>query len=173
MNGNCHFVYGAATGSMLALNVANIATVLPNVTATPETATLLVLGGLIGGIFPDIDNPSSHMGQLSAPVSTVIGAINKKMGKIGSNHRGILHDPFVYIAGLVLCYFFFPPMIGFFLGCLSHLFLDIFNGKGIPCGPIKRISIARIDGSSPAAIAITWVCIFFVLVIGILLKVFI
>ena len=39
MNGNCHFVYGAATGSMIALNVANIATVLPNATATPETAT--------------------------------------------------------------------------------------------------------------------------------------
>lgn len=173
MNGNCHFVYGAAVGTAVAINLSNIATVLPNVTTTPEMATLCIMGGLLGGIFPDIDNPSSHMGQLAAPVSTVIGAINKKLGKTGANHRGVLHSLIVYIAGLVLSYFFFPPIIGFFIGCLSHLFLDMFNGKGISCGPIKRISVARIDGNSPAAIAITWICIFFILVIGILLKIFI
>ena len=82
MNGNCHFLYGAAVGTAIAVNLNHIVTILPNVTATPETATLLIMGGLIGGIFPDIDNPSSHMGQLSAPVSTVIGAINNKVGKL-------------------------------------------------------------------------------------------
>ena len=170
MNGNCHFIYGAAVGTALAANADKIATVLPAVTNTPETATLFILGGLIGGIFPDIDNPSSHMGQLSAPVSTIIGAINKKLGKVGSNHRGILHDPITYLIGLVLCYLFFPPMIGFFIGCLSHLFLDLFNYKGIPCGPFKRLSIAKIDGSSAAGIVLTWVCVFFVVGIGLLCK---
>ena len=131
MNINCHFVYGAAVGSMLALNIATVSNAIPNITNTPETATLFVLGGVLGGIFPDIDNPSSHMGSLSAPVSTIIGKINEKLGKVGSNHRGILHDPTVYIAGLILSYLFFTPLIGFFIGCLSHLFLDMFNPKGI------------------------------------------
>ena len=68
MNGNCHFVYGAAVGSMLALNLDKISTAI-HINNSAETATLLVLGGLIGGIFPDIDNPSSYMGKLSSPVS--------------------------------------------------------------------------------------------------------
>ena len=102
------------------------------------------------------------MGQLAAPVSTVIGAINKKLGKVGSNHRGILHDPITYTIGLVLCYFFFTPMIGFFLGCMSHLFLDLFNGKGI--------SLARIDGSSTAGVVFTWVFVFIAVAIGCVVK---
>lgn len=170
MNGNCHFIYGAAVGTALAANADKIATVLPAVTNTPETATLFILGGLIGGIFPDIDNPSSHMGQLAAPVSTIIGAINKKLGKVGSNHRGILHDPITYLIGLVLCYFFFPPMIGFFIGCLSHLFLDMFNAKGIPFFFIKRIRLAKIESGSAASIVLTWLCIVFVIAIALIFK---
>ena len=104
MNGNCHFVYGATVGSMVALNIDKISMVLPHIAYSPETATLFVLGGLLGGIFPDIDNPSSYIGKLAAPISTLIGAINKKLGKVGANHRGILHDPIIYIIGLVLSY---------------------------------------------------------------------
>ena len=33
MNGNCHFVFGAACGTMLAVNADKIETVLPNITA--------------------------------------------------------------------------------------------------------------------------------------------
>lgn len=171
MNGNCHFVYGAAVGSMVAVNMDNIATILPHVTSSPETATLFILGGLIGGIFPDIDNPSSFMGQLAAPVSTIIGAINKKLGKVGSNHRGILHDPITYLAGLVLCYFFFPPMLGFFIGCLSHLFLDAFNAKGIPFLLFKKIRLAKIESGSVASIVFTWICVALVLIIGFTCKI--
>ena len=173
MNGNCHFMYGATVGAMVAINMGNIATVLPHITSSPETATLLVLGGLVGGIFPDIDNPSSFMGQLAAPVSTVIGAINKKMGKIGSNHRGILHDPITYIAGLILCYFFFPPMIGFFIGCLSHLFLDAFNPKGIPFFFIKKIRLAKIESGSMLSVGFTWACIIIALIIGFVCRIYI
>ena len=32
MNINCHFVYGAAVGSMLALNIATISNAIPNIT---------------------------------------------------------------------------------------------------------------------------------------------
>jgi len=170
MNGNCHFIFGAAVGSALAMNLDKISTVLPNITATPETATLFVLGGLIGGIFPDIDNPSSHMGKLSAPVSTIIGKINKLLGKVGANHRGILHDPLIYLVGLVLSYFFFPALIGLFIGCISHLFLDMFNPKGIPFFLFKKVSIANIDSGSFTSVIFTWILVFVSVAIGCIVK---
>ena len=169
MNGNCHFVYGATVGSMLALNLDKISTAV-NINNNAETATLLVLGGLIGGIFPDIDNPSSYMGKLSSPVSTIIGWINKKLGKVGANHRGILHDPSIYLLGLFLSYKFFSPLIGFFIGCLSHVFLDMFNPKGVPCLICRRISLGKFDSGDSNSITFTWFCVFITLGIGLWLK---
>lgn len=171
MNGNCHFVHGAAVGSMLALNIATVSNAIPNITNTPETATLFVLGGVLGGIFPDIDNPSSHMGSLSAPVSTIIGKINEKLGKVGSNHRGILHDPTVYIAGLILSYLFFTPLIGFFVGCLCHLFLDMFNPKGIPFLFFKRIRLGKFKSGEIGSIVFTWFCVIVTITVGVICKV--
>lgn len=170
MNGNCHFIYGATIGSMVALNMDKISTVLPHITNTSETATLFVLGGLIGGIFPDIDNPSSYMGKLSAPVSTVIGTINKKLGKVGANHRGILHDPIIYIIGLILSYIFLPALIGLFVGCISHLFLDMFNPKGIPFCFVKKVSIGKFDSGSTSSVIFTWINVFLCIILGCVLK---
>ena len=170
MNGNCHFVFGAAVGSMVALNMNTLSTILPNITVSSETATLFVLGGLVGGIFPDIDNPSSHMGKLSAPLSTAIGFINKLLGKVGANHRGILHDPTVYIVGLILSYIFCPALVGFFVGCMSHIFLDMFNPKGVPCILFKRISLGNINSGSTASIIFTGFCIAIVVAIGFMIK---
>lgn len=170
MNGNCHFIYGATIGSMVALNIDKISTVLPHITNTSETATLFVLGGLIGGIFPDIDNPSSYMGKLSAPVSTVIGTINKKLGKVGANHRGILHDPIIYIIGLILSYIFLPALIGLFVGCISHLFLDMFNPKGIPFCFVKKVSIGKFDSGSTSSVIFTWINVFLGIILGCVLK---
>lgn len=143
MNGNCHFVYGAAVGTTVVVNLDMVSSVLPQITNTPETATLFILGGLLGGIFPDIDNPSSHMGKLAAPLSTIIGAVGRLHGKVGSNHRGILHDPTVYIIGLLLSYMYIPSLTGFFVGCLSHLFLDMFNPKGIPFLMFHRLHLGN------------------------------
>ena len=170
MNGNCHFIYGAAVGSMAAMNSEKLSYILPNITNTPETATLFILGGLIGGIFPDIDNPTSYMGKLSAPIATLIGFINEKLGKTGYNHRGILHDPTVYIAGLILSYFFMTPLVGFFLGCLSHIFLDMFNPKGVPFLFFKKISLAKFKSGEIGSIIFTWICIVVAVSIGIAFK---
>lgn len=171
MNGNCHFIFGAAVGSMVALNLGAISTVLPQVTNTPETATLMVMGGLLGGIFPDIDNPSSHIGQLSAPVSTIIGKVNKLCGKKGANHRGILHDPFIYLIGLVCVYFGFAPLLGFLLGCFSHIFLDMFNPKGIPLFfGLFNLSLAKFKSGELSSIIFTWICVFITLIVGITLH---
>ena len=169
MNGNCHFIYGAAVGSALALNLDKISSIT-SINNSPETATLFILGGLVGGIFPDIDNPNSYMGHLSAPISTIIGEINEKLGKVGSNHRGILHDPIVYLIGLVLSYFFFSPLIGLFIGCLSHIFLDMFNPKGVPCLFVHRIRLGNFNSVDFGSVLFTWVCVFIVVGLGLMAK---
>ncbi len=171
MNGNCHFVFGASIGAALAMNVDLISTPFPNITATPETATLLVLGGLIGSIFPDIDNPNSYIGKLTTPVSTVIGHISEAFGKTGSHHRGVLHDLSVYVAGLVLSYMYFSPLIGFFIGCLSHLFLDMFNPMGIPVlFGVSKIHLGKIKSGSKESVIFTWIFSIAVLTLGILIN---
>ena len=48
MNGSCHFAYSLAIGSMLVVNLTMINELLPNITATRETATLLILSNILG-----------------------------------------------------------------------------------------------------------------------------
>lgn len=171
LNGNCHFVFGAALGTAIAVNVDSISAVLPNVTATPETATLFVLGGFLGGIFPDIDNPTSYMGKLSSPVSRWIGKVSAAFGKEGAHHRGIFHDGAIYILGLILSYLFFPPLIGFFIGCLSHIFLDMFNPSGVPfLLGVKHFHLGKIESGSKASALFTWLNVGLVAVAGTILK---
>ena len=167
MNGNCHFLFGAALSTAAVMNLEQINSYLPNVTATPETATLLILGGLIGSIIPDIDSSTSYIGKLAHPISKYINKISKCFGKEKEYHRGILHDPTLYIAGLVLSYLYFPPVIGLFLGCLSHLFLDMFNPAGISLFlGASRLSVAGIKSGSKFSIAFTWGLTLSVLAIG-------
>lgn len=171
MNGNCHFLFGLACGSMLALNTDKLSEILPNVTDTPETAMLFVLGGLTGGILPDIDNPSSHIGKLSVPVSTIIGKIQKMSRKTDGRHRGIFHNPTVYIMGLVLSYLYFSSLIGLFTGCLTHIFLDMFNPSGVPfLFGAKRLRLARIPSGSRESIILTRLFTAVVTVAGTALK---
>ena len=167
MDGNCHFIFGASLGSALAMNLDKITISFSQITNTSETLTLFILGGLIGGIFPDIDNPKSHMGKLSIPISSIIGKISESCGKKGVHHRGILHDPVVYIMGLVFSYLFFPPLIGFFIGCLSHLYLDMFNPVGIPfMFNTIRIHMGKLKSGSKESIIFTWINVFLVVGIG-------
>lgn len=173
MNGNCHFVYGAALGAAVVMNMDFISTALPNITSSPETATLFILGGLLGGIAPDIDNPKSFVGQLTAPISTAIGAVGKATGKTGSHHRGVLHDPSIYIAGLILSYFYFSPLVGFMLGCLSHLWLDAFNPAGLPfLFGVRRIHLGKIKSGSKESVIFTWVNIILAIGLGIAFKMY-
>lgn len=171
MNGNCHFVFGAAVGTVLSINMGLIASALPNLAPSAETAVLFIMGGALGGVFPDIDNPSSYFGKLTSPLSKAFGSVGKLTGKTGKNHRGIMHDPIIYLAGLALCYFYFTPLVGFFAGCLSHLFLDMFNPSGIPfLFGVARLHLGKIESGSKAAIAFTWTAVIFVLVVGLLIK---
>ncbi|MEE5994804.1 MAG: metal-dependent hydrolase [Oscillospiraceae bacterium] len=171
MNGNCHFGFGAVCGSMLALNLDKIGNVLPDLNNAQEMAVLFVIGGLLGGIFPDIDNPESYMGKLTAPVSVWIGKIGELTGKTGKFHRGILHDPIVYLIGLYLSYCYYPALCGFFTGCLSHLFLDLFNPSGIPfLFGIKHLHLGKIRSGSKESIIFTWIMSAVILIAGMLAK---
>ena len=171
MNGNCHFVFGAALGSAFAMNTDKLEKILPNLTDSPETATLFVLGGLIGGIFPDIDNPVSHIGKLTVPLSTVIGKFGEMAGKTGPKHRGVLHEPIVYISGLILSYIFCPSLVGLFLGCISHLYLDMFTPAGIPFFSKRRLRLARIKSGSQQSINFTWLNVIIVVMLGIMISI--
>lgn len=171
MNGNCHFMYGATIGTALVMNMDKVSEFLPCLSPSVETATLFILGGLIGGIFPDIDNPVSYVGKLTVPVSKLFGFCGKLTGKTGKNHRGIMHDPIIYLIGLYLCYFHFTPLVGFFIGCLSHLFLDMFNPSGIPfLFGIKHIRLMKIPSGSRESVIFTWLNVVLVLVIGFAVK---
>ena len=137
MNGNCHFIFGASVGALSSVLLQTDAT---------QTA-LMVSTCLIGSIFPDIDNPNSNFGQLTKPVSTIIGKIHKAEGKKAYQHRGILHSLTLYSVGLILSYLFFPYLLGFFVGALSHIFLDMFSPSGVPVFLFRRIRLARVPSS--------------------------
>lgn len=180
MNGNCHFVFGVSTATALALNIDKIEnlmqTYLPidGMGIDETTITLFVLGGLLGSIFPDIDNPKSHFGQLTKPLSTVIGKIGEQFGKTGCRHRGIFHDLMIYVIGFVLTILYFPPLIGFFTGCLSHLFLDCFNPMGIPCLFTRRgIHLGKMYADSTSAIVFSYAVSIISLVAGVVCYVWV
>lgn len=170
MNGNCHFIFGAALGTAFAMNTDKLETALPHLTNSPETATLFVLGGLIGGIFPDIDNPVSYIGKLTVPVSSVIGKFGELAGKTGPMHRGILHEPVVYLTGLILSYIFCPSLVGLFLGCISHLYLDMFTPAGIPVFfGVKHFRLAKIKSGSQQSVIFTWLNVCAAILIGLMI----
>lgn len=171
MNGNCHFMYGATIGTVLAMNMDKLSEYLPCLSSSMETTTLFVLGGLIGGIFPDIDNPVSYVGKLTAPVSKFFGFFGKLTGKSGKNHRGIMHDPIMYLIGLYLSYVYFTPLVGFFIGCLSHLFLDMFNPSGVPfLFGVKHIRLMKIPSGSRESVIFTWLNVVLAFVLGFTVK---
>ena len=173
MNGNCHFVFGASTATALALNIdkiANLITVNTNLSGlevNETTVTLFVMGGLLGSVFPDVDNPNSLFGKMSAPLSTVIGKVGASFGKTGTHHRGIFHDLLIYLIALTLSVLFFPPLIGFFVGCLSHILLDSFTPMGIPCLFTKRgIHLGKINSGSTTAVVFSYVLSMICLTLG-------
>lgn len=168
MNGNCHFIFGLTVGTMCAINLEDISTILPNIANTNSNAVLFIIGGILGGILPDMDNPKSFMAQMSEPFSKVVCKIGKMFHRGGKYHRGILHDPLVHLVGLVLAYFFCPPLVGVFVGGISHIFLDIFNPVGLPLlFGAKYISIGNIKSGGKNAILFTYTNAVIILLIGV------
>lgn len=100
----------------------------------------------------------------------------KKLGKFAGRtkekHRWLMHDPSGYILLLFYSYFYFPSVLGLFLGVFSHLWLDLFNPSGIPIlFGVKHIRLGKINSGSKASEIFTWINVIFILVIGIILKI--
>ncbi|WP_442970750.1 metal-dependent hydrolase [Romboutsia sp. CE17] len=96
----------------------------------------------IGSLFPDIDHPQSYLGKRYSLISNLI---HKKF-----SHRGFTHSLlFIYLLiflslvfnlSIRLFYhsfyayfkiYIFSIQIGFILGCISHIFFDMFNPTGV------------------------------------------
>ena len=148
MNGNCHFVLG------MGVSATAILLTEPNI----DMASGLTAMILLGSIFPDIDNPTSHFGQLTKPISTIIGKIGEAVGKSEYNHRGVFHDIFLYGIGLVFCIYYKLALMWFFIGTLSHLFLDSLTKAGIPIMLGQgRFRLAKFKSGDKGSIICTWI----------------
>ncbi len=126
---------GALTGLMVA------ATICTPVSMSLSTMFLCLLANQIGGITPDIDQPTAPFWR-NLPVGGIIGSIiNKMLG----GHRFITHSllgfaAFGWLARLLLD--FLQPIMphansgyiwwSFVIGMLSHLLLDTLTKEGVP-----------------------------------------
>lgn len=168
MNGNCHLLFGTAVGSMCALNVGYINTIVPTIQNTPETMALFVLGGIVGSVLPDIDNSSSYVAKLCYPLGKPFSAMQKLQNKQEWQHRGVMHDLGIYLVGLFLAINYLPCLIGLFIGLISHVFLDCFNPAGVPfLFGVKHIHLGRIRSGDKKAVTFCIILTVIVLVLGI------
>lgn len=132
----------------------------PPHTVTLATALVAVLANLIGGIAPDIDQPTAPFWR-NLPVAGYFGRI---FGAVIGGHRFLTHSligvaAVGYLVHLFLA--FIHPLIpavdiqlvwwAFMIGMVSHLIMDTFTKEGVPWllpipfkfgfPPIKRLRI--------------------------------
>ena len=113
----------------------------PLITVSLATALVAILANQIGGILPDIDQPTAPLWK-NLPEGKIFGKIvDKSLG----GHRFITHSLiglviFGFLAKLLLS--FLHPIMGevnnnlvwwaFMIGFLSHLVMDSFTKEGVP-----------------------------------------
>jgi inner membrane protein len=129
-------------------------------TMTLSTALLAVLANQIGGIAPDIDQPTAPLWR-NLPIGRIVGKVTDKF--LGG-HRFLTHSLlglalFSALAALLLK-FLHPILLhtdshllwwAFVIGMLSHLVMDTFTKEGVPWllpipikfgfPPVKRLRI--------------------------------
>ncbi len=110
-------------------------------TVTLATAIMAVLANLVGGITPDIDQPTAPLWR-NLPVGKYFGKI---FDNIAGGHRFLTHS----VLGLVIFGFlihflliFLDPIMrsvdiglvwwAFMIGMLSHLVMDTLTKEGVP-----------------------------------------
>lgn len=118
-----------------------VAMVYPPQSMTLATVLVALLANQIGGIAPDIDQPTAPFWR-NLPVAGLLG---RTMGKLLGGHRFLTHSLFgVWLLGWLgnwLLIFLQPIMpkvdIGivwwaFMIGIISHLIMDTFTKEGVP-----------------------------------------
>lgn len=125
-----------------------------------STLLVAILANQMGGIAPDIDQPTAPFWR-NLPIGGVIGRI---IDKLLGGHRFITHSLlglvlFGWLSWLLLA-FLYPIMssvdswivwVAFMIGMLSHLIMDSFTKEGVPwllpvpikfgLPPIRRLRI--------------------------------
>src|ERR1700683_711032 len=130
------------THDAAALTALIIATILyPPGSLTLATALIALLANQIGGITPDIDQPTAPF-WLNLPAE---GAIGKVFDRLLGGHRFLTHSLvgaalFAWLAHLLLV--FLHPIMphtnitlvwdAFVIGLISHLVMDTFTKEGVP-----------------------------------------
>ncbi len=114
--------------------------------AQPAQTVLILGGGILGSMLPDIDHPKSAFGSRVLPLSIPLSAI--------FGHRGITHSLLAVVGMSGLIWWAFnaahwhrgyavPVVIGIAVGYLSHLAGDWLTNSGVPLlWPSKRRFVA-------------------------------
>ncbi|MDR9065313.1 metal-dependent hydrolase [Burkholderia multivorans] len=131
-----HIAFGAAS-ALLAAEWLNV--------PAPQTV-LMLAGGVLGSMLPDIDHPSSAFGRRVLPISMMLSAV--------FGHRGITHSLLAVVGMSVLAWYSLrhlnwhpgysvPFVVGITAGYLSHLAGDWMTNSGVPLlWPSKRRFVA-------------------------------
>lgn len=116
--------------------------------AQPEQVTLIMSGGVLGSMMPDMDHPRSAFGSRVLPLSLLLSAI--------FGHRGITHSLLAVIGISGLCWwalnavnwhqgYAVPVVFGIAAGYLSHLAGDWLTNSGVQLlWPVKRRFVSPI-----------------------------
>lgn len=134
MNKPAHISAGLATGvtaSFVMLDGTSLGT------HSIVVSSILIATSFVGSVFPDIDHRGSYIGRKFKITSFIV---SKTLG-----HRGATHAPLVLflLSGLLmflghsflsesLLPYAYLGVSGFFIGAMSHLFLDSLTPAGIP-----------------------------------------
>lgn len=113
----------------------------------PQTV-LMLAGGVLGGMLPDIDHPGSAFGRRVLPISMTLAAV--------FGHRGITHSLLAVVGMSALAWYSLhhldwhpgysvPLVVGIAVGYLSHLVGDWMTNSGVPLlWPSKRRFVSPI-----------------------------
>ena len=106
-----------------------------------STVIVCIMANLIGGIAPDIDQPTAPFWR-NLPIGSIFG---RTFGKLSGGHRFLTHSFFgAALIGFAAHWLlvFFTPVMGridtgyvwwaFMIGLLSHLLMDMFTKEGVP-----------------------------------------
>lgn len=119
-----------------------VVVVMPELpTVTLATAVVALIANQVGGIVPDIDQPTAPFWR-NLPIGGIFG---RMVAKLLGGHRFLTHS----LLGLVLVGFLFSILLTFLqpimpgvqteyvwwalmIGMLSHLVMDTFTKEGVP-----------------------------------------
>lgn len=132
----------ARTHDLAAITALGVVVLLqPERSMTLSTAIAAVFANLIGGITPDVDQPTAPFWR-NLPIGSIFG---RMFGRLLGGHRFLTHS----ILGLALFGFavhwlliFVQPLLGainiglvwwaYMIGMFSHLVMDSFTKEGVP-----------------------------------------